>query len=189
MPLVTTRASVAFGAGFGKVLSAAGGDTGAVFPITSFVVGSATGTITISSIPTTYTHLLLTTRERRSDGVDSSTHLNPLSDVTTSNYDSTQFYGTDSSVSGGSTTASSLALLSTVGQWGSTWAMIYDYASTNKSKTFLSNGGTIGGSSGYSVQRSGTYFGTLNAMTSFSMTFQSGASFAAGTSISLWGIK
>ena len=56
MPLVTTRASVAYGAGFGKVLSAGGAvDTGAMFPIGLYQVGSGgVASVTFSAIPQTY---------------------------------------------------------------------------------------------------------------------------------------
>jgi len=189
MPLVATRASVAYGAGFGKVLAAAGGDTGAVFPITAFIVPSATTTISISSIPQTYTHLLLTTRERRSDSVFASTHLLVNGSTNTAHYDSIQMYGSNSTVSGGITTAGSLALLSTIGNLAATWAIIYDYTSTSKNKTFTSNTGSVASSDGYSIIRSGTYFGTTNAVTSLSFTIQAGANYAAGCSVSLWGIK
>ena len=118
MPLLASRATASRGLGFGRVLDTATVDTGAVFPITAFIVPTATTTISISSIPQTYTHLLLTTREKRSDSVFASTHILVNGSNNTNHYDSIQMYGSGSTVSGGITTASSLALLSTIGNLG-----------------------------------------------------------------------
>lgn len=164
-------------------------DDGAVFPLASFIVGTSTATITISSIPDTYTHLLLTARERKTDSTGTSSHLIFNTDSSISNYDSVQMYGTNSTATGGQTTANSLALLGTMLNFNATWAMIYDYKNTNKNKTFDSLVGTVNASDGYALYRSGSYFGSTSAVNSIRFTLQGGSNFQVGTSYALWGVK
>ena len=164
-------------------------DDGAVFPLASFIVGTSTATITISGIPDTYTHLLLTARERKTDSTGISSHLIFNADTNTANYDSIQMYGNSSTATGGKTTANSLALLGTMLNFNGTWAMIYDYKNTNKNKTFDSLTGTVNASDGYALYRSGSYFGTTSAVSSVRFTLQGASSFAVGTSYALWGVK
>lgn len=191
MPLLGSFAGgSARGLGGLRLFGAVGAvDDGAVFSLASFIVGTSTATVTISGIPDTYTHLLLTARERKTDSTGISSHLIFNTDSSTSNYDSVQMYGNNSSATGGKTTASSLALLGTMLNFNATWAMIYDYKNTNKNKTFDSLMGTVNASDGYALYRSGSYFGSTSAVNSVRFTLQSASNFAVGTSYALWGVK
>jgi hypothetical protein len=199
MPLVTTRASVAYGAGFGKVLSAGAVDTGAMFPLGMVQVGSAgASTITFSSIPSTYTHLQIRAIGRTTTaGVsDNAIHIR-------FNGDSGANYSYHAVLAGTSpfayaipsNTSGQISQLPTAGRTASCFAVsvtdILDYANTSKTKTVRSlMGSDTNDSSGLVGLISSGWYSTaaINSITLISAnagTF----TFAQNSSFALYGIK
>jgi hypothetical protein len=194
MPLVTTRASVAYGAGFGKILgSAVAPDTGAMFPIAMVNVGSAgSGTITFTSIPDTYKHLQI-----RVMGLYSAS--NPFANLRF-NGDSNSVYwwhqlqGNGSSASAGSYGSLGTSIYFPADAVGSSIptvqiADILDYTSTSKNKTVRVLEGYDANGSGTLRLASGLWSATPRlAITSISITTSSG-NFNQYSQFALYGIK
>ena len=164
MPLVTTRASVAYGAGFGKVLgSTAAPDLGAMFPLGMVQVGSGgSSSITFSSIPATYTHLQIRMLTASSNPSASMT-MNFNSDNSSANYRNHSTFGT------GSTTFSNTdGNAEYIGMQGSAMTTgpgvqiidILDYKNTNKYTTSRWLSGYDANGSGYVFYGSSLWMNT-----------------------------
>lgn len=187
MPLVTTRASVAYGAGFGKVLSAGGAvDTGVMFPLGMVQGTGSSGVITFSSIPATYTHLQIRIIGFQATPNDVFVKVN-----------------SDAGVRGhylqgdGATAAASSQTGTGDGQYLGTagfqttnptvWVLdLLDYASTTKTKVLRGLGGYDSNGSGR-VQLFSALYTTTSAITS--ITFTSGNSYSTNSNFALYGIK
>ena len=148
----------------------------------------ASGVITFSSIPSTYTHLQLRILMKAASG-SSQCNLRYNAD-TGSNYAYHQLYGSGSSAaaySGASQTTFSVgAVESSTNPWTVSVIDILDYANTNKYKTtrtlfgYDSNGGG----------ELGLYSGLWMSSTAISsLTLTMGVNFTTTTSAALYGIK
>lgn len=202
MPLITTRASVAYGAGFGKVLGGGGAvDTGAMIPIRSYIVPSGgAATITFSSIPQTYKHLQLRINARSSENVTGQANftMNFNSDTTHTNYRSHWMRGTGSATQSGDLQSSSYYIYtgtitcSGTGQnsmFGTTIVDILEYTNTNKYKTVKSMGGAdLNNTDGLINFVSGVWFST-SAVTGFTFSLPGGGVFQPYSQFALYGIK
>jgi len=196
MPLVTTRASVAYGAGFGKVLgSAAAPDLGAMFPIGMVNVGSAgSATISFASIPATYKHLQIRGIARTTTAERINLTFNG---DTAGNYSMHRLVGNGSAASASGQSAQSAIWIGSghdgVSQTADTFTAfvidILDYTSTTKTKTLRALDGLDKNGSGGIEFSSGGWYKTPEAITSISMSIQSGTSFAQYTQFALYGIK
>ena len=164
MPLVTTRASVAYGAGFGKVLgSSVAVDNGVMFPLGMVQVGSGgSSSITFSSIPATYTHLQIRMLTASSNPSASMT-MNFNSDNSSANYRNHSTFGT------GSTTFSNTdGNAEYIGMQGSAMTTgpgvqiidILDYKNTNKYTTSRWLSGYDANGSGYVFYGSSLWMNT-----------------------------
>ena len=196
MPLVTTRASVAYGAGFGKVLGAAAAvDAGAMFPIFATTVTSTAASITFSNIPTTYTHLQVRYISRTNlASASANLQVTFNSDTTSGNYSFHRLVGDGSSVSaygqsGLDTIALSAGANSGTNIFGVGVMDIVDYKNTNKYKTTKILTGLIRNNTvdSYSMMRTQVWINT-NAIASITFTPSSG-SLVANSSFALYGIK
>lgn len=201
MPIIATRASAAYGAGFGKVLATGAVDTGAMFPLAMITVGSAgTSTITFSSIPATYKHLQIRYTgftARTGAGLDDF-NMRFNSD-TGANYSLHRLYGNGTSAtSSNSTSATSMIGISYSGTTvanhpGSAVIDIHDYASTSKNKTVRSLSGidvngSVSGVPSYMFFNSGNWRNT-SAITSISLYSDNGATITQYSQFALYGIK
>jgi hypothetical protein len=197
MPLVTTRASVAYGAGFGKVLgSAVVPDLGAMFPIAMANVGSAgASTIEFTSIPSTYKHLQIRAivRANRAGSTDSVGLT--FNGVTTGGaYDYHTLSGNGSTVTSGpginqnfvypTVTTAGTDLANT---FSAMVVDILDYTNTNKNKTVRALAGYDLNGSGISWFASGAWRNT-NAISSIRIAPGS-SGWAQYTQVALYGIK
>lgn len=201
MPLVTTRASVAYGAGFGKILGGGSGDTGVMYPISSINLSALTTTVTFSNIPQTFTHLqvICMTRISRTANDPSSNQLYFNND-TGSNYNYHGMYSEGNAVSPtsfgvASTSTMYIGTNASDGTAAGTFAPmiidILDYKDTNKFKscraiTGFSQNTTTSGNRAMAI-RSGLWRST-SAITSMSFT-PNVNQYMAGSTFTLYGIK
>lgn len=196
MPLVTTRASVAYGAGFGKVLGAtAEVDNGVMFPIGTVTLTSSTNTITFTSIPSTYTHLQLRGIFRTDYGTGAGGYLRLNNDQTSSIYRAHVLYANGSAVesvdagalSTGMYWGSDTGVSSGANSYGYNVADFVDYKNTNKFKTVRILSGKEDNSSGVVQLTSGLYKSTT-AISRIDLIIGGAANWVAGTTVSLYGI-
>lgn len=157
-------------------------------PITTQTLGSNQATITLSSIPSTYTDLILVFWGWGATGGGSVT-VRGNGDASTL-YNTTYLYSDGSTITPGQTgdTASGLfmgriQLNST--DMGGGYIHIADYANTTTFKTMI---GTNFASAPINWLACGTYRST-NALTSLTLQVESGSSFNTGFTVTLYGIK
>jgi len=164
--------------------------------IATVTVGSGgTGTVSFTSIPSTYTHLQIRgiTRGTRSN-INTNVYFGFNSDTTTGNYYGHGLSGDGSSAGalakiGTSTNALivSIAATGAANTFGGFVIDILDYANTNKYKTTRSLNGYEDNSAGAMFLQSGLWMST-SAITSIQITDPLG-NFAQYSSFALYGIK
>jgi hypothetical protein len=184
--------------------SAASGQSNSITPailssfesIETITVGSGgSSTITFSSIPSTYKHLQIRGVARSNVGADNT--------VMRFNGDSGNNYSTHYLVANGGTSSAGnetstsrfyvdiLTANSTGNFWSADIIDILDYTSTAKNKTarIIAGQNLNNSNSGTTWLASGLYFATPAAITTVTLTTNSGAGFAQHTSFALYGIK
>jgi hypothetical protein len=149
-------------------------------PIATQTLGTATATVTFSSIPQTYTDLILVF-----DGTITTTASTPfqLNSDTGSNYSMTRIYGDGSSAvsTRNSNETSGLITIANTGQ-SNFIANFMNYSNTTTYKTVISRGGTA---SGYTTLITSLWRSTA-AITSISLIT---VTYASGSTFTLYGIK
>lgn len=207
MPIIASRASAAYGAGFGKLLSAAGGgetNYSAFDAIYSTTLTTTASSIIIQGIPQNYTHLQIRLVARTS-GTDyrSGISMRMNLDSDTSQGYFFQRLWMASGVNAGATNAdvtsySGLAIANDsnglANAYGISTTDILDYSSSTKAKGFRSfshyNNGSTGANDG---DRGGIVF--CNGLRDYStgpvtgLQILSGNNFLANTTVSLYGIR
>jgi hypothetical protein len=171
--------------------------------ISTTTLGSATSTITFSSIPSTYKHLQLRHIARNTNSSTNGNMFIQLNGDTGSNYAWHRFegYGTGISAGGtGSATAFAVGGLMTGGNsiassFGVGVLDIIDYSNTNKNKTmrtltgYDNNGnGSPGNDQGYINFNSSVWMST-SAVNTITITINGGGNFAQYSQFALYGIK
>jgi hypothetical protein len=147
---------------------------------------SGTGTITFSSIPSTYKHLQIRCSSVPPTG--NYTYLRVNSD-SGSNYSFHQLEGNGSTASASATTSSNLIYINNYGATTSPAVAvidILDYTNTNKYKTVRSLGGVDSNGSGFVQFRTGAW---LNTTAISSITIASDGNYGSGSIFALYGIK
>jgi len=184
------------------IIASSGGvtSTNSYESIATVTLGSNTSTITFSSIPSTYAALQFRIYARSTiAGTNADNVAFRINGDSAANYTTHQLRGTTV------VTANAFANLndgyfpsaiSSTGHLSNVYAGIiaevYDYSSTNKTKTFRALSGfdenNFSGNSGApNVQLTSMLWNNTAAMTS--ITFATSSQFAAGTQIALYGIK
>ena len=194
MPLITTLAN-ASARGYGGLLAGAAGGGTAYESIATVSVGSGgTSPIAFTSIPSTFKHLQLRGIARTS----SAERINlTFNGDTASNYSMHRLVGNGSTASASAQTSQAAIWVGSgydgVSQTADTFTAfiidILDYTSTTKTKTLRALDGLDKNGSGGIELSSGGWFKTPEAITSISMSIQSGTSFAQYTQFALYGIK
>jgi hypothetical protein len=147
-------------------------------PIANHATTGTVSSYTFSSIPSTYTDIILIINDM---GGDTSYKINVNGD-TGSNYSSTFMYGETSAVSG---RGSSATAAPTVGRRpGNTIIQFQNYSNTTTNKTFISRGNA----SNHIVIATASLWRSTAAINSITVTPESG-SFASGVTFALYGIK
>jgi hypothetical protein len=171
-------------------------DTGAMFPIAMVNVGSTgASTLTFSSIPATYKHLQIRGIAYTA-GTNERINLRFNSD-TASNYSMHRLVGNGSAASASAQSSQSAIWVSSgydgVSNTANTFTAyvldVLDYTSTSKTKTLRALDGLDKNGSGGIEFSSGGWYKTPEAITTISMTIQSGSSFAQYSQFALYGIK
>lgn len=164
--------------------------TGTYTLIASSTLGNAAATVTLSSIPATYTDLVLVINSKTSYSASADAmYLFFNGDNNNSNYSITRLFGNGSSASSDRYSASYMGWLST--DWGTTIVSIPDYANTTTYKTYLTSSKSSGtyGIAGSTVGLwRGSTGSATQAITSVRIDDVSG-NFASGSTFRLYGIE
>jgi hypothetical protein len=204
MPIIASRASAAYGLGFGKVTTTPDTPIGSYFPLATIKLASTTTSFSFTGITPDFKHLEIryqSMTDRPTYGYDP---LQMWFNSDTSNaYPNTFIRGTGANgvlASGSSSTSGTPNFYmdwgngTTVGPYPSNGVItIFDANNASKYKTMHSKygvdlNGTLGGAAGSVNFFAGTYFGTA-PVTSIHFNSYLGNSFIVGTQFSLYGIK
>ena len=185
MPLLTTRSSISYG--FGNLLQV--GSYASFDSIASVTLASNANTIDFTSIPATYKHLQIR-------GIFNSTAVRNGTPRFTLNGDSNNSYSIqairNSTIDNENNINAAYSSLATQlpGYFNSFILDIFDYANTNKFKTFQLRQGVsdFSGSEFYNVFSAGHYR-SLNAISSFSLIDQQDSDITSLSTMALYGIK
>jgi hypothetical protein len=159
--------------------------TSSYYSIATTTLGTATASITFSSIPSTYTHLELRMKTVTS-GLGWVTVV--FNSDTGNNYSWHELRGDGSSASASAAgNAGNISAYLQSSQQGSGVFSVLDYANTGKYKTAKTLGGYDDNGSGYVTQTSGVWRNTA-AITSITIT-HSTSSYSQYSSFALYGIK
>lgn len=158
-------------------------------PIATATLGSAVASYTFTSIPGTYTDLILVSSILGVTSTSYSPRIQINSD-TGSNYSVTYLYGTGSSAGAGRNTGASFIYIGHLVGYPVTGEPIpiitdfQNYSNTTTFKTVVSVGGNP------STDTSGIVglWRSTSAITSINIQFQSGTNLQAGTTFTLYGI-
>jgi hypothetical protein len=174
-------------------------DLGAMIPLATTTLSTATATVTFANVSQTYEHLQVRIWGYNSSGSDRTLYLQLNSD-SGSNYRNHYLSGNGTAVSAGSEGAATTGILplnansSQTGFNGdSTKASvvimdILDYRNTNKNTTVRTLGGWDGNGSGNVYLSSGLWMNTA-AVTNLYFQLPYSTNFGSGTTFALYGIK
>ena len=161
-------------------------------PIASTTLGSATASYTFSSIPGTYTDLVLVVTHRNDNGTFGGDLAMRFNSDTGTNYSETYLYGNGTAASSGRIANFSrllwgraVASNAAAGNFSANVANIQSYANTSVFTTVLSSGASAAADL---VRRVGLWRSTA-AITSITIYDEAGANMAAGCVLSIYGIK
>ena len=154
-------------------------------PIASQTLGSAASTVTFSSVPGTYTDLIMVIDVVGSGSTRGYPAFRFNSD-TGSNYSNTAVYGTSSALSGRYSSQTELYLSNFISGFSNTIRFlgithIMSYANTNVNKTVLTSGAND------NVERSVGLWRSTSAITAIEV--RGSQQFGTGSTFSLYGIK
>jgi hypothetical protein len=149
-------------------------------------LGSAASSVTFSSIPATYRDLILIITGGISSG-DQNVIVSLNGDTTNANYANVQMSGTGSSATG-ETTGPQTRIVNYYGYMTADLntvikTEIFDYAQTNKHKTYLSRANNAGNG----VTAVASRWANTSAVTSLAIT-PGGSTFRSGCTFSLYGV-
>ena len=165
--------------------------SGAYDSIATVTVGSATSSITFSSIPSTYTHLQIRSITRQNGG-GTEIGLMQFNSDSASNYARHRLVGNGSTATAGAATSQTSILVGETPAaasniFGANVIDILDYANTNKYKTVRAIGGWDENGGGESNLRSGLWMST-SAISSITITL-SAQQYVQYSQFALYGIK
>jgi hypothetical protein len=160
-------------------------------PIASQVLASATGTVTFSSIPSTYTDLVLVANFTVATA-SGNLVITFNGDTTSGLYSKTQLEGTGASVySGRTANANNIGLDSNMGSDTTSPSVhilnLMNYAKTSVFKTVLHRQSSFWSANPGTAARVGLWRNT-NAITSITLS-NGGVNFSVGSTFTLYGIK
>ena len=156
-------------------------------PIATQTLGSAAASVTFSSIPSTYTDLIIITQAISASADDVGIRFNSDSG---SNYSQTWLSGNGSSAFSGRYSSSTSIYLDIYGSMGTTLynntiVQIMNYSNTTTNKTLLSRANRAGSGVDAIV---GLYRST-SAISTIVLAPTSGVNFSTGSTFTLYGIK
>lgn len=167
-------------------------------PIASTTLSTNTASITFSSIPSTYTDLIIAGQIRSArTGEITDQYTFVFNSDTGSNYSSTTLYDNDeaSPKVTRSGNASNIGLTrcpgpnGTANAFGTVLANIQNYSNSTTFKSILTRWGSQGDATFYFLGETVTLWRNTNAITSIEVKSVSSVNLATGTSLTLYGIK
>jgi hypothetical protein len=159
-------------------------------PIATTTLGSAQSTITFSSIPSTYTDLVVVSYAQTTASSGSPSINMRFNGDTSAVYSMTQLYGDGTSAVSGRVTGQSFAYFANIpntsaSAWGSGIGSIMNYANTTTFKTVLSRSADA---TFYTIARVNLWRSTA-AINSVTLYEGSSGNFNTGSIFTLYGIK
>jgi hypothetical protein len=207
MPIIATRASAAYGAGFSRVVSTPYlGPFGSYDALASVTIGTATSTVSFAGIPSGYKHLQIRYNAKGTGslgGYPGSSYIAFNGDTTDANYTNHRLTGNGSGGGGAVTSSAStgnrgnvILTSGTNGSWSNTSLFqvgivdILDYSSTTKNKTIKALNGGDGNGIGFVGLYSMVWLNT-SAITDISIVADPTyiINFAVNTQFALYGVK
>jgi hypothetical protein len=192
MPIIATRASAAYGAGFAAVTTIPYQGPFGAYDALATVTSPAATTLTFSGIPTGYKHLQIRGIANNGEASGWNNQQIRFNGDTGSNYAYHNLYGNGTSVAAGS--ALSVSSLNDIfrvpptGNFGAFIIDILDYSSVTKAKTIRVLTGGDTGSNGWIGLHSGLWYKTPEAI--HSITFNSSVgNFGTNSQFALYGVK
>lgn len=167
-------------------------------PIATTTLGSATASITFSSIPSTFTDLFIAGQIRSTrSGEITDQYTFVLNTDTGSNYSSTTLYDNDEAApkSTRSSNASNIGLVRCPGPnaaantFGTVLANFQNYSNSTTFKTILTRWGSQGDTTFYFLGETASLWRNTNSITSIEVKSVTSSNLAIGTSLTLYGIK
>lgn len=160
-------------------------------PISTQTLGTAVADVYFTSIPQTYTDLVLVIASNASSNTQAGYRLNSDN---TNNYSVTQLSTTGSSVPTRRVTSNSFGYFDWYGGADSSGrtvmvAHFFNYTNATTYKTIFSRGSNAGGLIAGSTATTGLWRKTPEAITSINVLTSSGANFSVGSTFTLYGIK
>ena len=158
-------------------------------PIATTTLGSAQSTVTLSSIPSTYTDLIIISQPK-STAAEGIVYIQ-FNSIGGTSYSSTYLYGSGSSASSGRRTNSGLGVIAENAYATSTAGnttfvtQIMNYSNTTTYKTWLSRGNRI---DAQGVEAMVGLCRDTSAISSVSFAI-GGTTFAAGSTFTIYGVK
>jgi hypothetical protein len=157
-------------------------------PISTQTLGTAVATVTFSSIPATYTDLVLVYEAGNSGNIYDGTFARFNSD-TGSNYSWTYLLGNASSATAGRESSVTRTGAGASGaSRGMSTIQLMNYANTTTYKTILTNR-SVTDASGYSLGAEVGLWRSTAAISTVLLFVQSGTNFDTGSTFTLYGIK
>lgn len=160
-------------------------------PISTQTLGVAATSITFSSIPQTYTDLVLVTSTNTSSNTQTAYRLNG---DTATNYSDTRLSGDGTSALSTRASSDTLGRLDWYGGADSTGrntivSHFFNYTNTTTFKTVVSRGSNAGGTIAGATAAVSLWRKTPEAVTSMTVLTTSGATFSIGSTFTLYGVK
>jgi hypothetical protein len=157
-------------------------------PIATTTLGSGSAGVTFSSIPSTYTDLILVSVALRDGGGGGDPVKAQFNSDTGNNYSFTQVYGNGSSAASGAASNNNYAFAGVAGDtsgtaWVSNIFQVMNYANTTTNKTTLNRNNDLGSYVGATVST----WRSTSAISSIYLFTTSG--FKSGSTFTLYGVK
>lgn len=157
-------------------------------PISTQTLGTATADVYFTSIPQTYTDLVLVISSKSASFQQIGYRVNSDNG---SNYSHTQLAGTGSSAVSQRVSSDTFAKFNWYGgsgnQWGVTVAQFMNYSNTTTYKTCIARGNALAEFTGADATVS--LWRSTSAITAINVLGSAGANFSVGSTFTLYGIK
>lgn len=160
-------------------------------PINTTTLGSAQASVTFSSIPTTYTDLVLVCFARTERAATSDNLLVRLNSDSTAIYSATDFYGDTAQGSARSTGNTSWfwayipSASQTAGTFGTSVMHINDYANTTTFKSAVSTSANANAQ----VETTANLYRSTSAISSITLLSGTASNLSTGSTFTLFGVK
>jgi hypothetical protein len=155
-------------------------------PIATTTLGSATASYTFTSIPTTYTDLILVINGGTTANGQFRIQVGNGSVDTGTNYGGTQIYAYSSTLGSGRETSASNPYVAVTSSTNSTHIIEFlNYSNTTTFKTWLNKGGDLGQNQ---YDTSAYCWRSTSAINTIKLASDSGTTLATGTKLTLYGI-